>query len=489
MELNEFSEYLNKFNKRNSSFISGTLVIFVDFIALICSILVGFFIVNLFATSNINFRSFINYSFFIPFIILVFSFNGLYPGIMLPPTEEIKKIAISTFIGFVSIITSLLVSELHNNDFSTAFIKDSKDVFVILSFMIAFPFASILIPILREVFRRFICKFKFWGVNCVVYIKDEKDFTIINRLLSNKNLGYHPCVILLQDSNEVSQTSYENIPIVSFEDKEILNLIKSNNIKNAIICNNRHIPIEITTSYRYTIYVDKHQNSFTYTQHLKDIDGIIGFSSTHNLTFEHNLFFKRCLDLLVITISLPFVLPIFAILCLLIKLTSKGPIFYGHPRIGKNGKPFKCWKFRSMCINSQEILKEILENNPQMRAEWEKDHKFVNDPRVTKFGKFLRKTSLDELPQLINIFLGQMSLVGPRPVTEEELNKYGELKDYVLSVSPGLSGMWQVSGRSDTGYEERISLDSFYIQNWSIWLDIWILLKTVWVVIKRKGAY
>ena len=142
-----------------------------------------------------------------------------------------------------------------------------------------------------------------------------------------------------------------------------------------------------------------------------------------------------------------------------------------------------------MCINSQEILEEILATDPVRREEWERDCKFVDDPRITKFGKFLRKTSLDELPQLINILVGQMSFVGPRPVTEPELEKYGKARDYVLSVLPGLSGMWQVSGRSDTSYEDRIAYDSYYIQNWSIWLDIWILIKTVWVVLKGKGAY
>ena len=133
--------------------------------------------------------------------------------------------------------------------------------------------------------------------------------------------------------------------------------------------------------------------------------------------------------------------------------------------------------------------KEILENDPARAAEWEKDRKFTDDPRVTKLGKFLRKTSLDEIPQIWNIFVGEMSLVGPRPVTEPELTKYGKYSDYVLSVKPGLSGMWQISGRSDTGYEERINLDTYYIQNWSVWLDIWILIKTVGVVIKGKGAY
>ena len=142
-------------------------------------------------------------------------------------------------------------------------------------------------------------------------------------------------------------------------------------------------------------------------------------------------------------------------------------------------------------ITPTPIPKEgaILANDPVRAAEWEKDRKFTDDPRVTKFGKFLRKTSLDELPQLWNIFTGEMSFVGPRPVTEPELQKYGNFADYVLSVKPGLSGMWQISGRSDTGYEERINLDTYYIQNWSIWLDIWIIIKTIWVVLKGKGAY
>ena len=245
----------------------------------------------------------------------------------------------------------------------------------------------------------------------------------------------------------------------------------------------------VMASYRYTINVSKRQNSFTSNQHLKDIAGIIGFASTHNLTFKSNLIIKRLIDIFLILLFSPILIPVFIILMFLTKVTSRGPIFYGHKRVGKNGKEFKCWKFRSMCIDADKKLEEILANNPLMREEWEKERKFINDPRITKFGKFLRKTSLDELPQLINILIGQMSFVGPRPVTEPELVKYGEYRDYVLSVTPGLSGMWQTSGRSDTEYEERIALDLYYIQNWSIWLDIWILIKTVYVVLKGRGAY
>ena len=142
-----------------------------------------------------------------------------------------------------------------------------------------------------------------------------------------------------------------------------------------------------------------------------------------------------------------------------------------------------------MYIDADKQLKKILKENPEMKKQWDRDRKLENDPRVTPFGKFIRKTSLDELPQLINIFVGQMSFIGPRPVMQDELERYGKKADYILSVLPGLSGMWQTSGRSDTAYEDRVTLDAYYIQNWSIWLDIWILIKTVWVVLCGKGAY
>ena len=271
--------------------------------------------------------------------------------------------------------------------------------------------------------------------------------------------------------------------------EQVYELVKKYNLKAAILCDYKDDIMPIMSSFRYTIKVSKYQNSFTSSQQIKDIVGMIGFASTHHLTFKSNLFLKRVLDVGLIVFFSPFILPVFLILAILVKCTSKGPIFYGHKRIGKNGKVIKCWKFRSMCVDAEDRLQKILDENPEMREQWERERKFENDPRVTKFGKILRKTSLDELPQLINILLGEMSFVGPRPVTEDELEKYGKYKDYVLSVLPGLSGMWQTSGRSDTSYEDRIMYDTYYIQNWSIWLDLWILIKTVWVVLKGKGAY
>lgn len=166
-----------------------------------------------------------------------------------------------------------------------------------------------------------------------------------------------------------------------------------------------------------------------------------------------------------------------------------GPAIYGHLRVGKNGKPFKCLKFRSMVINSEEILESLLATNSEVRAEWNSTFKLRNDPRITKIGHFLRRTSLDELPQLFNVVKGEMSLVGPRPIINEELERYNEEVDYYLLGKPGMTGLWQVSGRSDIDYDTRVYLDAWYVKNWSMWNDIAILFKTISVVLKKDGAY
>lgn len=490
MHLDEFEKYLKEKYPRTSTFLCGLVLFFIDAFILLLSISLGFFIVNIFAKNNINFKSFVNYSVFIPFILFLYGAVGLYPGIMIPPTEEVKNFCFCTFFGFLAIVLSIFISEFQDFSVTKKIIQDSTNISVAIAFLISTPISMILLPGFREIARRVFSIFKWWGVPCVVYCTDNSATIIIDRLLENKYLGYHPAVIIESNHTENDDNNfYKGIPIFSSKDTHVLDIIKKVNIKTAIICDYHDSFTPIMTSYRYTITVSKRQSTFTYTQQLKDIAGIIAFSSTHNLTFKRNILYKRAIDILIILFFAPFIIPIMLVLALLVKLTSKGPVFYGHRRVGRNGKEFKCWKFRTMCVNSQEILKHILETDPVMRAEWEKDHKFLHDPRVTKFGKFLRKTSLDELPQLFNIFIGEMSFIGPRPVTEEELIKYGKYKDYVLSVLPGLSGMWQISGRSDTGYEERVSYDTYYIQNWSIWLDIWILIKTVWVVLNSKGAY
>ncbi len=196
-------------------------------------------------------------------------------------------------------------------------------------------------------------------------------------------------------------------------------------------------------------------------------------------------FFKRIFDVVMSVIALILLSPVYLVIAIVIKCDSRGPVFYKHHRIGKNGKPFGMYKFRSMIPDADKKLDELPD---EMKREFEENYKITDDPRITRVGKFLRKTSLDELPQFLNVIKGEISLVGPRPIVEEELEKYGDNKDKFLSVIPGITGYWQANGRSDVTYEKRMELELYYVDNASFWLDIVILFKTVFAVFKRDGA-
>ena len=194
---------------------------------------------------------------------------------------------------------------------------------------------------------------------------------------------------------------------------------------------------------------------------------------------------KRILNLFCSFVGVIVLSPFFLIISLLIKVTSKGPVFFVHERVGLNGKKFKLIKFRTMVNNAEEMIASF---SPEQKKEWEENYKLKDDPRITKIGKFLRRTSLDELPQLINILKGDMSIVGPRPVVDEELNWYGDKKDKLLSVKPGLTGWWAVNGRSNVPYPERCDLELYYVDHISFALDVKIILKTLGAIIKKDGA-
>jgi lipopolysaccharide/colanic/teichoic acid biosynthesis glycosyltransferase len=198
---------------------------------------------------------------------------------------------------------------------------------------------------------------------------------------------------------------------------------------------------------------------------------------------------KRGLDVFLIVASAPLALLAIGIVSLLVMFSSPGPIFYSHRRIRKNGAFFSMWKFRTMCVNSAEVLEDYLSKHPEARAEWNKTHKLRHDPRITKLGAFLRRYSLDELPQLWNVLSGHMSLVGPRPIVAAEVEKYADSFECYCRVKPGLTGLWQVSGRSELTYDERVALDCNYVNRWSLRRDIKILLKTFAVVVNQDGAY
>ena len=200
---------------------------------------------------------------------------------------------------------------------------------------------------------------------------------------------------------------------------------------------------------------------------------------------------KRIFDKTFAILAIIIFSPLMLIIALLIKITDKGPIFFKQKRIGFQGKPFYVIKFRTMYPDAEKRLEELLEKDPKAKEEWEKYWKLKKDPRITPIGKFLRKTSLDELPQFFNVLKGEMSVVGPRPVVEKELKKfYKDKAKYYFSVKPGITGYWQVEGRSDIeDYKKRVEMDVWYVKNMSFWLDLKIILKTIWVMLTGKGAY
>ena len=199
--------------------------------------------------------------------------------------------------------------------------------------------------------------------------------------------------------------------------------------------------------------------------------------------------FVRALDIVIAFLALVFVLPLMGIVALAIFLQDGGPVFFAHRRVGRGGKPFFCYKFRSMAVDAEARLAELLQRNAAARAEWARDHKLRDDPRVTPLGAFLRRSSLDELPQLFNVLQGSMSLVGPRPIVDAEISRYGKRFRHYCSVKPGITGLWQVSGRNDVSYRTRVALDCLYAKSQSPVLYLWIVVVTIPAVLSRKGSY
>ena len=221
----------------------------------------------------------------------------------------------------------------------------------------------------------------------------------------------------------------------------------------------------------------------------KDLGGILALDIKNPSLSRSAQLMKRIMDVLLTLIGGFLILPIILTVSFLIKVDSPGKIFYGNKRVGKNRDSFLCWKFRSMRQNADEVLNTYLAKDLKLKQEWEKNQKLKDDPRITKIGKFIRKWSIDELPQLWNVLKGEMSLVGPRPCFEVQLQRYGKNQDLYTRVKPGITGLWQISGRNTLSFDDRVKLERHYVSNWSIWLDIYILAKTIMVVLKGEGAY
>ncbi|HAT2279234.1 TPA: undecaprenyl-phosphate galactose phosphotransferase WbaP [Raoultella ornithinolytica] len=356
-------------------------------------------------------------------------------------------------------------------------------------------FVVILVPVARMMTKKLLDTLGYWQRDTWIIGSGDNACEAFKAISSERNLGLNIVGFIASEGGSEVGGYIENIPVLendvswlATKDKKTQFIvaveshqseIRNTWLRNFMIKGFRYVSVIPTLR---GMPLDSTDMSFIFSHE------VMIFRVQQNLAKWSSRILKRLFD---IVGSITIIIVLSPILLYISRKVKKdgGPAIYGHERIGKGGQPFKCLKFRSMVINSKEVLEDLLVNDAEARKEWDATFKLKNDPRVTKIGDILRRTSLDELPQLFNVLKGEMSLVGPRPIITAELERYNEEVDYYLLSKPGMTGLWQVSGRSDVDYETRVYLDAWYLKNWSMWNDIAILFKTIGVVLKKDGAY
>ena len=413
------------------------------------------------------------------FSVLMLAVRGLYPGWLRSSVVELKQIMEAVTLAFV--LTSVII-----------FIQGASIEFSRSVFLLSWLFAILLLPIGRFVVRRWISRFSWWGEPAVIIGKEERITSIAKRLSDFPRLGLRPVAGLALGERISAQTS--NIPLVTWSmeaQRQIQNsgvkvnvlAISTNELRNAY----PQVFEQVAVGFRKTVFLIEDDIYGSMLAQPVDIAGQSALFSQHSLLNPTIRLVKQWVSLV---FSLLFLVPSLAIGLLIacwIRIDSPGPIFIKQERVGRYQKKFWIYKFRTMVQNADEVLKRLLED-PQNRSEWEHFHKLSRDTRVTRSGKWLRRLSLDELPQFINILRGEMHLIGPRPYFRFEIDEMGEAAEFVLRVHPGLTGWWQVMGRNDLSFQERIQMDLYYVLNWSLWLDLFIMIKTIRVMLFDRSG-
>jgi Undecaprenyl-phosphate galactose phosphotransferase WbaP len=414
----------------------------------------------------------------ISLFVLAFFIQGLYPGLLLHPAEEIRRIFYC-----ISVVFLLFVC--------TTFLWHNAAWYSRSIFLITWTLGAPVVLLARYAGRHYLARSEWWGIPAVVLGSGPVAQKVV-RALTNRSLGVRVTAVL----DDFAVRTHATLAPVPSSRTPHLKAAPKVTAEYAIVALPDTPSIELRQmlrdycqGFRHVLLVPDMPGICSLGMTARDIGGDVVFEVPQRLFHRSAGMAKRGLDLTLSAAALVVLSPLFLALMLMIKLTSPGPAFYGHTRYGRGGKSFKALKFRTMLEHSDQVLETYLRDNPEERRTWQRDQKLKNDPRVTPVGRFLRRCSLDELPQLWNVFLGQMSLVGPRPIVGVEIPKYGRGYDLYTRVLPGITGLWQVSGRNNTTYEERVTFDEYYVRNWSIWLDAYILIRTVKAVLSAEGAY
>jgi Undecaprenyl-phosphate galactose phosphotransferase WbaP len=371
-------------------------------------------------------------------------------------------------------------------------------VFFTRSLFVAIAASITLIPLARTAVRSLFCGARWWGRGAVVFGSAADARRVVRAMKREPRLGLKPLAVVLTCRDAESGPTLHNIegvPVVSSVE-EICHCMPENASAYAVISVSGELPRHVLNTlenagekFARVLLIPNFGEYCSILVNPKNVGGLMGLELPRQTQIARKSWAKRISDLVLAGLGGLVLLPLACLIAIAIKLQSPGPILYGQWRIGRGGKKFRAWKFRSMRVDADAVLESCLRSDPALREEWEQTHKLRQDPRVTSLGRFLRRTSLDELPQLLNVIAGEMSLVGPRPIVDAEVCRYGDNFELYKRVPGGVTGLWQVSGRSDTSYAERVTLDTFYIMNWSVWLDLCIIGRTFGVVLRSRGAY
>jgi lipopolysaccharide/colanic/teichoic acid biosynthesis glycosyltransferase len=367
---------------------------------------------------------------------------GLYPGYGLDQTEELRRQTYALLAaGAITAISVVALQIGHQMSRPT----------------LALGFGTLLLlsPLVRQLVKAQMIQAGLWGKPIVLIGSGEPGMGFARLLKKERGLGLRPVAVF----DRIHQKYLARlVDLASYGFKHVVVISALGGITNSATV-------------------------------ARDFAGTFGVEIKHNLLDPWARRVKYALDLCGVVAGGFLISPLLLLIAAAIKLDSPGPVFYRHRRLGARDEHFRCLKFRTMHADAERLLDEHLQDNPHLRVEGEQNQKLRDDPRVTRVGRFLRKTSLDELPQLWNVLRGEMSLVGPRPIVDAEVLKYGDVYALYKRIKPGMSGFWQVSGRSDTSYDERVLLDAYYVRNWSVWLDLVILARTVSSVMRGRGAH
>lgn len=464
------------------------------FFADLAGILLAVFLSHLFNGERFNFLFYspneFEHTLSIAIRILLFVFSRLYPGIGINPAEEIKLVVRYSIITFF--ITIMTISIIRPN---------SPDIFTTPLYILIVSIVTILL--MRWSVRILATQARIWGEPVVVLARGSQIDYLTRYFSTRGRLGFVPILAVTDSSGKKVFTN--PVPVIDLQ--HLITDLPTKNVETILIdatffgrnlTDNSYK--KLNHMFKHVIFVSDMSWLEGASLAVRDFEGLTGIEAHKDKLSPPSSIFKRGMDIFGSIFGVLLLSPFLVIISILIKLDSPGPVIYSQERItidrrqkkrpGKHQHKVYIYKFRTMHLNAEQALAEYLAKNPEAQLEWEQNQKLYNDPRITRVGKWLRKFSIDEIPQVINVLKGEMSLVGPRPLPSyhhELLSSDGnKVRD---SVRPGLTGLWQISGRSHVGTIEMERLDSFYVHNWSPWLDIYIILRTIWVVLSRDGAY